>query len=90
MNRRTRRLEQHREKTARDIRPCPFPDCGNSFVVIEGQPNVCPEHRKMINDFIFIFNRVRRPQVEPEEKVDKGMTEQYIKEVAAEAARKRG
>ena len=84
MNRRTRRLEQHREKTARDRRPCPFPDCGKSFVVIEGQPNVCPEHRKMINDVVFIVNRIRRPQVvEPEP-----TAEQFIKESVAEAAKK--
>ena len=59
MNRKQRR---RMEKLAKKYRPrgkCSFPGCGHTFFQEEGQPNACPDHRKLIADVMFILDHLK-------------------------------
>jgi len=46
---------------------CPFPGCGRAFWKEEGKPNACNDHRKLINDVMFIMDHTTtRAKVEEE------------------------
>ena len=96
-----RKVRRAMERQAANNRPkgkCPFPDCGSIFLIEEGKPNACPFHRILINDVIYIHNRIQTPP--PVEEAEgpateegttlyvpkPGMSNQAIKE-AAEAAK---
>ena len=38
---------------------CPFPDCGKAFWKDEDQLDMCPEHRKLVNDLLWINQHVK-------------------------------
>lgn len=65
---------------------CPFPGCGRPFTMEEGKPNACNEHRKLIDDVVFILGHLKSQETEPKENepfilVPKpGMTKQAIQE----------
>ena len=67
---------------------CPFPGCGKIFWNEPGKPNVCPDHRKLIADVMFILDHTKTPAAvqEPTENGPKifipkpGMADQAIAE----------
>ena len=100
LSRKERRAAERLAERNRPRGKCPFPDCGSIFLIEEGKPNACPFHRKLINDVIYIHNRIQTPppveeaeasaEGEPLLYVPKpGMSNQAIKE-AAETAKRKG
>ena len=64
MNRKQRRQMARLAKKYRPRGKCSFPYCGKTFFLEEGQPNACPDHRKLIGDVIFIMNHLKTGESE--------------------------
>lgn len=50
---------------------CPFPDCGKTFWKAEGQPDVCPDHRKLLKDIAFALSHFIKVRIPNEEAIGK-------------------
>ena len=64
MNRKQRRQMAHLAKKYRPRGKCPFPGCGHTFFQEDGQPNACPDHRKLIADVLYIVNHTKTGEPE--------------------------
>lgn len=53
---------------------CPFPGCGKTFFKVEGEPSVCPTHRQMIKDVVFILQHLKDPAAADGPATDQGPT----------------
>ena len=88
MNRKQRRQMAHLAKKYQPRGKCSFPGCGHTFCQEPGQPNACPDHRKLIADVVFILDHLKTPEAieeteagEPKLYIPKpGMSNQAIQE----------
>lgn len=63
-----------------EIKQCNFPDCHRDYKRIEGLPDACLEHRRLVRDVLFILNHLKNTNViKPESVIAQVLNQAGIK-----------